>query len=165
MTQWNYTKGLHDLGSQVYAYLLPDGSWGWSNAGLIVGGDQSLLVDTLFDLRLTRDMLDTMRAAVPAAALDHDPGQHPRQRRPLFWQRAGPRRRDRRLAGLRRRNGRTASRAAGRDDAGRPQHGRTGRLSVRNPRPVRVLRASPPRCPPGRLRAVSTSTSATRRCA
>ena len=68
MTQWHYTKGLHDLGNQVYAYLLPDGSWGWSNAGLIVGGDQSLLVDTLFDLRLTQDMLDTMRAAVPAAA-------------------------------------------------------------------------------------------------
>jgi glyoxylase-like metal-dependent hydrolase (beta-lactamase superfamily II) len=68
MTQWNYTKGLHDLGNQVYAYLLPDGSWGWSNAGLIVDGDQSLLVDTLFDLRLTRDMLDTMRDAVPAAA-------------------------------------------------------------------------------------------------
>ena len=38
MTQWHYTKGLHDLGNQVYAYLLPDGSWGWSNAGLIVGG-------------------------------------------------------------------------------------------------------------------------------
>ena len=68
MTQWHYTKGLHDLGNQVYAYLLPDGSWGWSNAGLIVGGDRSLLVDTLFDLRLTQDMLDTMRAAIPAAA-------------------------------------------------------------------------------------------------
>ncbi len=68
MTQWNYTKGLHDLGNQVYAYLLPDGSWGWSNAGLLVDGGQSLLVDTLFDLRLTREMLDTMRAAVPAAA-------------------------------------------------------------------------------------------------
>jgi len=32
-----------------------------SNAGLIVGGDdESLLVDTLFDLNLTRDMLDAM---------------------------------------------------------------------------------------------------------
>lgn len=68
MTQWNYTKGLHDLGNNVYAYLQPDGSWGWSNAGLIVDGDQSLLVDTLFDLRLTQDMLTAMRAAAPAAA-------------------------------------------------------------------------------------------------
>ncbi len=65
--RWAYTKGLHDLGNSTYAYLQPDGGWGWSNAGLIVDGDQSLLIDTLFDLRLTREMLDTMRRAVPAA--------------------------------------------------------------------------------------------------
>jgi cyclase len=62
-----YTKGLHEVGDGVFAYLQPDGSWGWSNAGLVVDGDASLLVDTLFDLRLTGEMLDTMRAAVPAA--------------------------------------------------------------------------------------------------
>ena len=45
MGKWQYTKGLHDLGNNTYAYLQPDGSWGWSNAGLIVDGDQSLLVD------------------------------------------------------------------------------------------------------------------------
>ena len=50
MPKWNYTKGLHDLGNDIYVYLLPDGSWGWSNAGLVVDGGQSLLVDTLFDL-------------------------------------------------------------------------------------------------------------------
>jgi glyoxylase-like metal-dependent hydrolase (beta-lactamase superfamily II) len=68
MKKWNYTKGLHDLGNSVYAYLQPDGSWGWSNAGLVVDGDSSLLVDTLFDLTLTQTMLDAMRAATPAAA-------------------------------------------------------------------------------------------------
>lgn len=62
-----YRHGLHDLGNAVYAYLQPDGSWGWSNAGLIVDGDQSLLVDTLFDLALTQRMLDEMRRATPAA--------------------------------------------------------------------------------------------------
>jgi glyoxylase-like metal-dependent hydrolase (beta-lactamase superfamily II) len=62
-----YTKGLHDLGNGLWAYLQPDGGWGWSNAGLIVDGDRSLLVDTLFDLKLTREMLDAMRRAVPAA--------------------------------------------------------------------------------------------------
>lgn len=67
MPSWSYTKGLHELGNGAYAYLQPDGSWGWSNAGLIVDGDQSLLVDTLFDLKLTRDMLDQMNAATPAA--------------------------------------------------------------------------------------------------
>ena len=67
MSKWPYTKGLHDLGTGCFAYLQPDGSWGWSNAGLIVDGDQTLLVDTLFDLALTGEMLGQMRAAVPAA--------------------------------------------------------------------------------------------------
>jgi len=68
MARHEYTKGLHDLGNGCYAWLLPDGTWGWSNAGLITDGDATLLVDTLFDLKLTREMLDGMRAAVPAAA-------------------------------------------------------------------------------------------------
>lgn len=67
MAKTSYAKGLHDLGDGIFAYLQPDGSWGWSNAGLIVDGDQSLLVDTLFDLNLTQTMLDEMRRAVPAA--------------------------------------------------------------------------------------------------
>ena len=62
-----YTHGLHELGSGSYAWLQPDGSWGWSNAGLVVDGEESLLVDTLFDLPLTRAMLEAMRDAVPAA--------------------------------------------------------------------------------------------------
>ena len=44
----------------MFAYLQPDGSWGWSNAGLVAGDGASLLVDTLFDLDLTAAMLDAM---------------------------------------------------------------------------------------------------------
>jgi glyoxylase-like metal-dependent hydrolase (beta-lactamase superfamily II) len=66
--RWNYEKGLHAVADGAYAWLAPDGSWGWSNAGLIVDGEESLLVDTLFDLRLTREMLDAMQAAEPVAA-------------------------------------------------------------------------------------------------
>ena len=62
-----YTRGLHEIGSGCHAYLQPDGSWGWSNAGLVEDAGESLLVDTLFDLRLTREMLAEMRAATPAA--------------------------------------------------------------------------------------------------
>lgn len=65
---WPYTRGLHDLGNGCYAYLQPDGSWGWSNAGLIADGEESLLVDTLFDLPMTAEMLAAMRDAVPAAS-------------------------------------------------------------------------------------------------
>ncbi len=68
MSNWKYTKGLHDLGNSVYAYLVPNGSWGWSNAGMITDGEASLLVDTLFDLPLTQEMLDTMRKLIPAAS-------------------------------------------------------------------------------------------------
>ncbi|HEY4428234.1 MAG TPA: MBL fold metallo-hydrolase [Solirubrobacteraceae bacterium] len=64
----SYTKGLHEVGQGLYAYLQPDGGWGWSNAGLVVDGDRTLLVDTLFDLALTEEMLRSMRDAVPAAA-------------------------------------------------------------------------------------------------
>jgi glyoxylase-like metal-dependent hydrolase (beta-lactamase superfamily II) len=63
-----YERGLHELGRGLYAYLQPDGSWGWSNAGLITDGDHAVLVDTLFDLGLTGAMLQAMRDAVPAAA-------------------------------------------------------------------------------------------------
>lgn len=56
---------LRELDSGAYAWLAKDGSWGWSNAGLIVDGDQSLLVDTLYDLSLTGDMLKAMRDVEP----------------------------------------------------------------------------------------------------
>ncbi len=65
---FGYRRGLADLGNGSFAWVQPDGSWGWSNAGLITDGDQSLLVDTLFDLKLTREMLNAMRDAAPLAA-------------------------------------------------------------------------------------------------
>jgi len=69
---WTYQKGLHDLGNGAWAWLAPDGSWGWSNAGLITDGEASLLVDTLFDLPLTREMLDAMRDAAPLSTRRFD---------------------------------------------------------------------------------------------
>src|SRR5260370_35539908 len=63
VSKWQFTKGLHDLGPGAYAYLQPSGTWGYSNAGLITDHDQSLLVDTLFDERLTAEMLGVMQDA------------------------------------------------------------------------------------------------------
>ena len=62
-----YEKGLHEVADGVWAYLQPDGGWGWSNSGLVTGRGASLLVDTLFDLRLTAEMLEAMRGRTPAA--------------------------------------------------------------------------------------------------
>ncbi|HEY2601903.1 MAG TPA: MBL fold metallo-hydrolase [Thermoleophilaceae bacterium] len=77
-----YTKGLHELGDGLHAYLQPTGGWGWSNAGLVTSPDGgSLLVDTLFDLKLTQQMLDSMRAItaahpIEAAMNTHANGDH-----------------------------------------------------------------------------------------
>ena len=57
---------LESVADGVFAYL-QRGSWGYSNAGLVADAGQSLLVDTLFDPRLTGEMLRAMRAATPAA--------------------------------------------------------------------------------------------------
>src|SRR4051812_4885343 len=67
MNHAHHSPELVELRPGVYAYL-QRGSWGFSNAGLITDGDSSLLVDTLYDLRLTQRMLDAMRRATPAAA-------------------------------------------------------------------------------------------------
>lgn len=76
-----YEAGVHELGDGCLAYLQPDGSWGWSNAGLVVGDGASLLVDTLFDLRLTRRMLDsfapfTRSAPISSLVNTHANGDH-----------------------------------------------------------------------------------------
>src|SRR5919198_897292 len=76
-----YERGLHELGDGLLAYLQPDGTWGWSNAGLITAGGTSLLVDTLFDFELTREMLDAMRPVtdlhpIDAAMNTHGNGDH-----------------------------------------------------------------------------------------
>ena len=63
MSGWKFTKGLHDLGRGAWAWLQPSGTWGYNNAGLVTDGDEALLVDTLFDERLTAEMLTAMRDA------------------------------------------------------------------------------------------------------
>jgi cyclase len=76
-----YQRGLQELGDGLYAYLQPDGGWGWSNAGLVTGEGSSLLIDTLFDLRLTREMLAgmdpiTKRNPIGQAVNTHGNGDH-----------------------------------------------------------------------------------------
>jgi glyoxylase-like metal-dependent hydrolase (beta-lactamase superfamily II) len=76
----SFERGLVRVGPNTRAWLQPDGSWGWSNAGLISGESQSVLIDTLFDLRLTGAMLDAIRetTALPIATLvnTHHNGDH-----------------------------------------------------------------------------------------
>ncbi|MDP9864849.1 MULTISPECIES: fumarylacetoacetate hydrolase family protein [Streptosporangium] len=76
-----YTKGLHQVADGVWAWLLPDGGYGRSNAGLVAGEGASLLVDTLYDLPLTAEMLSGMepitdRHPIGHAVLTHANGDH-----------------------------------------------------------------------------------------
>ena len=76
-----FDGGLTEVGPGVHAWLQPNGLLGESNAALVTGDGASLLVDTLWDPRLTRRMLDAMApltAAAPVATLvnTHSDGDH-----------------------------------------------------------------------------------------
>jgi glyoxylase-like metal-dependent hydrolase (beta-lactamase superfamily II) len=66
-----YTRGLHEVGKDIWAWLAPDGGYGLSNAGLVAGTGASLLVDTFYDLHLTREMLTAMRPITDRRPLTH----------------------------------------------------------------------------------------------
>ena len=76
-----YASGPHNLGGGLFAWLQPNGELGESNAGLVVGEGESLLIDTLWDLGLTRSMLEgfsPQTAAAPITRLvnTHGDGDH-----------------------------------------------------------------------------------------
>lgn len=56
----SFDGGLVEVGSGAWAWLQPNGGLGESNAGLIAGAGESLLIDTLWDERLTARMLAAM---------------------------------------------------------------------------------------------------------
>ena len=73
--------GRVELGDGCYAWIAGDVGWGMSNAGLITGRGASLLVDTLYDLRLTKSMLDTLTPLTTPAPIStvvntHGNGDH-----------------------------------------------------------------------------------------
>lgn len=70
MPNWPFTRGVHDLGNGLYGYVQPDGGWGWSNAGLVTSQGETLLVDTLMGLDLTRDMLDAFKKVPGGQRID-----------------------------------------------------------------------------------------------
>jgi len=67
MANWPFRHGVHDIGNGVYGYVQPDGTWGWSNAGLVTSNGETLLVDTLMSIPLTQTMLAEF-AKVPGGA-------------------------------------------------------------------------------------------------
>ena len=76
-----YEQGLYEVARNTYAWMVPNGSWGEANAGLIVGDGESLLVDTLWDVDYTRGMLQAMELLTQNAPIGtlvntHADGDH-----------------------------------------------------------------------------------------
>lgn len=76
MSTISYERGLRGLGGGCHAWLEPDGSWGYSNSGLIVGRGESMLFDTLFDVSMTRSMLAGIAPLIAEAPLRYAVNSH-----------------------------------------------------------------------------------------
>lgn len=80
-----FRAGYTPVGTDTWAWLQPNGDLGESNSGLILDGEHALLIDTLWDLRLTRRMLNCIpdlaggSPALPQTVINtHSDGDH-------FW--------------------------------------------------------------------------------
>ena len=76
-----FEGGLTEVGPGIHAWLQPNGLLGESNACLVIGDGASLLVDTLWNPRLTRRMLAAMAPLVKTAPIEtlvntHSDGDH-----------------------------------------------------------------------------------------
>jgi cyclase len=72
----HFPEGLYEIGNQLYAWMVPNGSWGESNAGLIIGDGEALLVDTLWDVGYTYEMLQTMKPVLADVPLKYVVNTH-----------------------------------------------------------------------------------------
>lgn len=76
-----FDGGLVEVAPRTWAWIQPNGGLGESNAGLVVGDEGALLIDTLWDERLTAAMLEAMEDALGGVAIrrvlnTHGDGDH-----------------------------------------------------------------------------------------
>ena len=76
-----FAGGVQQVADRTFAWIQPNGDLGESNAGLVVGEGASLLIDTLWDERLTRRMLDRLAPSHEGAPITnlfntHGDGDH-----------------------------------------------------------------------------------------
>jgi len=75
-----YERGFAAVGEDTWAWLQPNGGLGESNAGLVASAGRALLIDTLWDLKLTGRMLAAARqlaGAEPEVVFNtHSDGDH-----------------------------------------------------------------------------------------
>lgn len=76
-----YTTGLNKIAEGCYGWFEPPGSWGLANSGILVVGDEVLVVDTQNDMPRARGLRDAVRevagsAEVAAVVNTHADGDH-----------------------------------------------------------------------------------------
>lgn len=76
-----FREGLYHLKDGCYAWMVPNGSWGETNIGLIDCGGESVLIDTCWDPNLTRSMLSHMQPVLQSSPVEylintHGDGDH-----------------------------------------------------------------------------------------
>jgi cyclase len=76
-----FREGLYQVGPSSYAWMVPNGSWGESNLGLIDCSGKSVLIDTCWDLKYTREVLQAaqfilVKSPVECVINTHSDGDH-----------------------------------------------------------------------------------------
>ncbi|MDO9234919.1 MAG: MBL fold metallo-hydrolase [Aquabacterium sp.] len=67
----HFAEGLYELMPNTFAWMVPNGSWGETNLGLVRCGDQSVLIDTCWDLHFMREMLSHAAPVLDGAPIRH----------------------------------------------------------------------------------------------
>lgn len=76
-----FRGGLYRIAPDTYAWMVPNGSWGETNLGLIDCAGSSVMVDTGWDLRCTQEMLEacaeiTTESPIELVINTHADGDH-----------------------------------------------------------------------------------------
>ena len=79
--QPKFKEGLYKVSAQCYAWMVPNGSWGETNIGLIDCNGKSVLVDTCWDLIYTQELLQTAETILRQSPVEtvvntHADGDH-----------------------------------------------------------------------------------------
>lgn len=66
-----FREGLYRVARDSYAWMVPNGSWGETNIGLVDCGGRSVLIDTCWDLHYTRELMTHAAPVLERAPVEH----------------------------------------------------------------------------------------------
>lgn len=71
-----FKEGLYRLSGKCYSWMVPNGSWGETNIGLIDCGGKSVLIDTCWDVKFTKEMLKGAADIVTPSPIEYIVNTH-----------------------------------------------------------------------------------------